>query len=47
MKLKTLLKRLHSFQIVHNDIKPDNICFSPNLNEFVFIDFGLSCLTGQ
>jgi serine/threonine protein kinase len=24
------------------DIKPSNICFSPSMNELVFIDFGLS-----
>jgi len=28
--------------IVHLDIKPDNIAFSPKLNCLVFIDFGLS-----
>lgn len=28
--------------ITHNDIKPDNILFSPSLDKFVFVDFGLS-----
>ena len=28
--------------IVHSDIKPDNIQFSPSLSQPVFIDFGLS-----
>jgi serine/threonine protein kinase len=36
------LKRFHSLGIVHIDIKPANICFSPSLNEFIFIDFGFS-----
>lgn len=45
-QLKTKLKRLHSFQIVHTDIKPDNICFSPTLDEFVLIDFGISRFNG-
>jgi len=24
------------------DIKPDNICFSPSLKQFIFIDYGLT-----
>lgn len=33
---------MHSFKITHNDLKPDNIIYSPSLNKLVFIDFGLS-----
>jgi serine/threonine protein kinase len=36
------LAKLHQNHIVHFDIKPENICFSPSLNKYVFIDFGLS-----
>lgn len=28
--------------VVHFDIKPDNIMFSPTFNKMVFIDLGLS-----
>ena len=41
-KLKEKLYKLHLLQIVHMDVKPNNICFSPSMNELVFIDFGLS-----
>ena len=33
---------MHSLQIVHCDIKPANVMFSPSLKKFVFIDFGVS-----
>ena len=33
---------LHAFKIIHCDIKPDNIMFSPSYKKNVFIDFGLS-----
>lgn len=33
---------MHSLNITHNDIKPENIVFSPSLNKLVFIDFGMS-----
>lgn len=31
---------MHMLQIVHRDIKPGNIMFSPTFNKNVFIDFG-------
>ena len=33
---------MHSYNIIHYDIKPDNICFSNAYKKPVFIDFGLS-----
>lgn len=36
------LKLLHSFQIIHMDIKLDNIVWSQLYNKFVFIDYGFS-----
>ena len=33
---------LHKLRIVHQDIKPDNIMFSPSKKKMVFVDFGLS-----
>jgi serine/threonine protein kinase len=41
-QLKENLLRLHAFNIIHNDIKVDNIAFSPFFNRFIFIDFNLS-----
>jgi serine/threonine protein kinase len=33
---------MHKFKFLHQDIKPENIMYSSILNNFVFIDFGLS-----
>ena len=33
---------MHKLNIVHFDIKPDNIMYSPAQGKVVFIDFGLS-----
>ena len=33
---------LHCFKIVHMDIKPENIAYSPHFKKFVLLDFGLS-----
>lgn len=33
---------MHSFGIIHKDIKPSNVAYSPSLKNFVFIDFGVS-----
>ncbi len=40
--LKESLLRLHSFGVIHHDIKNYNIAFSNEFSRFVFIDFGLS-----
>jgi serine/threonine protein kinase len=33
---------MHTINLVHLDIKPDNIAFSGNFNRWVFLDFGFS-----
>ncbi len=33
---------MHSLKIVHCDIKPQNIAFSPNFDDLIFLDFGLT-----
>ncbi len=38
---------LHSMHLVHRDIKPTNVCWSPNFKKYVFIDFGLSNILRQ
>ncbi len=40
--MKKNLKILHSFKIMHLDIKPLNIVYSNIYAKPVFIDFGLS-----
>jgi serine/threonine protein kinase len=32
---------MHFLKIIHFDIKPDNICYSPTQNRHIFIDLGL------
>lgn len=36
------LNVMHSFKIIHGDIKPENIMWSSEFNKCVFIDFGFS-----
>ena len=40
--LRRDLSLIHSFKIIHFDIKPENIVFSPHYKKPVFIDFGFS-----
>lgn len=40
--LRRKLYLLHYLKIIHGDIKPENIAYSCSLDEYVFIDFGLS-----
>lgn len=37
----------HSLGYCHCDLKPDNVVFSPEKNEFIIIDWGLGCATGS
>jgi serine/threonine protein kinase len=41
------LKTLHKYHIVHMDIKPDNIMYSPAFKKPVFIDYGFSEIIEQ
>ncbi len=38
---------MHKLNITHNDIKPQNILYSPTYKKLVFIDFGMSTLNVQ
>lgn len=40
--LNSSLKTLHSLRIVHGDIKPNNVMWSPAYEKLVFVDYGLS-----
>lgn len=33
---------MHSFNLIHYDIKIENVGYSPSYKKFVYIDFGLS-----
>jgi serine/threonine protein kinase len=37
-----ILRRIHSKQIIHRDIKPNNILFHAETKDVYLIDFGLS-----
>lgn len=40
--LKLCMSKLHYFKMIHKDIKPENILFSPSRNHFVLTDFGVA-----
>jgi serine/threonine protein kinase len=42
LDLKTALLTMHQINLVHLDIKPDNIAYSPHFKKWVFLDFGFS-----
>lgn len=41
--LFTTISKLHSYDIVHRDIKPDNIMVNLKTGRFILIDFGIAC----
>lgn len=41
-RLKHCMVVMHLLRIVHRDIKPDNIVWSPSLQQLVLCDFGIS-----
>ena len=41
-QLLTTLRKLHKRNVVHKDIKPENIMYSKTFKKLVFIDFGFS-----
>lgn len=41
-RLMYCLGVMHSFGLIHKDIKPANIVYSPTIQDLVFIDFGVS-----
>ena len=41
-ELKNILKMMRMLHLIHGDIKPDNILFSPGWKKIVLIDFGLA-----
>jgi serine/threonine protein kinase len=43
-QIKQSLKLMHSLKIIHNDIKSENIMYSPHHKKVVFIDFGITQL---
>lgn len=50
--IRNLLKalcRVHSFGIIHRDVKPNNFLYDRKNNKFLLIDFGLAqlCCTTQ
>ncbi|KAK6641600.1 hypothetical protein RUM44_013315 [Polyplax serrata] len=36
------LRRVHSFNIIHRDVKPDNFLYNRETKEFLLVDFGLA-----
>ena len=45
-ELLHILKRIHSYDVIHQDLKPHNI-MKDDKGNFVLIDFGLSCILTQ
>ena len=45
--LTAALRSLHGINVIHFDIKPENICFSEEAGKAVFIDFGLHAVVKE
>lgn len=41
-RLSYCLRKMHTYNLIHKDIKPANVLFSNTTNRLVLIDFGLS-----
>lgn len=41
-RMKFCLRTMHIMGLVHKDIKPQNIMYSPSVGDYVFIDFGIT-----
>jgi tRNA A-37 threonylcarbamoyl transferase component Bud32 len=41
-RLKYCVRKMHSYNLVHKDIKPANILYSKGVDDFILLDFGLS-----
>ena len=40
--IREALAILHSFKVVHMDIKPENLAYSPHNKKYVLLDFGFA-----
>jgi serine/threonine protein kinase len=38
---------MHALHLMHSDIKPENIMYSPHYKKLVFVDFGLSTIVSE
>jgi serine/threonine protein kinase len=43
-RLKYCSAVMHAHRFIHRDIKPANIVWSRSANDYVFCDFGVSCI---
>ncbi|HRI60137.1 MAG TPA: AAA family ATPase [Saprospiraceae bacterium] len=47
LRLVTILAELHKREVIHKDIKPDNILLHPETGELMLIDFGIAMPISQ
>lgn len=41
-RISACLRKMHRLHLLHKDIKPDNIMYSPYWRDYVLVDFGIS-----